>query len=209
MAENVQGCPLPRSCSALGLHPSDWTEERSYQAANKWWESKLLEVLPAVKDTKLLAIELLVGEKIETQEQADIAVRFLQEKIAFDPSFTLPEGFHQLWLGNNRYSQLENGVKEVVEAAAPDPARTVSASIDQYLAIQAGRQKPKTFKELKDFMDTVRGWYGSLGVSSLDENRVAEVHGILAAASFVPNTKKKRWNLFRQFVRYCAEAGRI
>ena len=158
------------SCSALGLHPGDWTEERSYQAANNWWESKLLGVLPAVKDTKLQAKELLVGETIETQEQADFAVRFLQEKIAFDLSFILPEGFHQLWLGNSRYSQLENGVKEVADAAAPDPARTVSTSIDQYLAIQVGRQKPKTFKELKDFMEIVRGWYGSLEVSCLSAN---------------------------------------
>src|SRR5271165_3442436 len=80
-----QGVRYRVSCSTLSLHPSDWTEERSYQAANNWWTSKLVEILPAVKDSKLQALELLVGEKIETQEQADIAVRFLQEKIAFDP----------------------------------------------------------------------------------------------------------------------------
>ena len=149
------------SCKALNVPP---TKEASYQAANDWWRSKVNEIdaqLPP-KDRKWQALELLVGKPIETSEEYQQAWQYVREKMTLDPSFELPPleaGFHRLWLGEERFRQIEVGVEQLKQGKAPELDRTVKGQVDRWVRTQQALARA-----------------GKITVDRADNNRIALNH---------------------------------
>ena len=102
-------------------------------------------------------------------------------------------------------------------ASIINPASTgdnsIGKALDDFLAIVGKNQKPKSFRETKDFVNALRD-FGTvlnerMGCQQIDEQKVSKVWIHLDSLSLASITKKKRWIIFRRFVRYLFEQGKI
>jgi len=209
------------SCSALGIARDAWTWEGSYQAANNWWQQarRRLDTPPASPldremDEKIrwaaenqpedvADLERLKRlEMSDDEETAAFTIDLLRQNGAtielpddIDP-FLVREifGNERIWLDRRARS------------AAPPGASTTSEAIDDFLGILATKQKPLSYREVKEFLDTLRS---EMSVTKMDEAMVAKVYRKLANADLASGTKKKRWGFFKRFVNYLYESGHI
>jgi integrase len=86
---------------------------------------------------------------------------------------------------------------------------TLAAAVQDYLAILTKKQKPKTFKEVSDCLTMLRSWWPDLSVKQINEGWVKATNKLLTDLNVSANTKKKRWNIIKAFVRDLDESGQI
>jgi integrase len=91
-------------------------------------------------------------------------------------------------------------------AAAATHERTVKASGERFLAVIRGESKPLTFREIRQYLESLTVELGKdADVAVIDEDKVESVFLKLKGADLSQGTKKKRWGFFRRFVEYLAE----
>jgi integrase len=88
------------------------------------------------------------------------------------------------------------------------PAASVGTAIDEFLGILATKQKPKTYKEVQETLELVRGWWSHIETKELNEAHITSAWTAVSELAVSQGTKKKRWNFIKRFVNYLAETGR-
>ena len=207
------------TCSQLGLPRELWTKADSYEKANEWWESQI-KVVPARTeiDRRIEWAKQHAEEELEELQQAkrsgktdedmtEFVVNLLRESGAtiedldvVDP-LIIREVFGNARIWQDRYAR---------EATVPKN-QSLDASIKEFLSVVSKQQRPKTYAEMKAFLDSLQdfpGLHGKMDVKNVDEDRVAKVYAALADADLTQATKKKRWGFFKRLVKFLFEMGR-
>ena len=215
-----QGVRYIVNCSELGLPRELWNKNDSYQKANEWWEKKRGAITPATEierridwasqNDPILLPDLMDAKKRGETDDASQA-EFLKEFLT-KHGWTIPENappeLMQVILGNARIWQ-DRFAREATVATE----NTLGSAIKAFLAIVGKNQKPKTFRETRDFMTQLKDLGTALNermdCQRIDEQRVEKVFKHLDGMPLAEVTKKKRWIIFRTFVRYLHEQGRI
>lgn len=208
------------ACSDLDLPRELWNKNDSYQRANEWWEKKRGNV-PALteidrridwasqNDPNVLPELVDAKKRGETDDasQAEFLKEFLTKQGWTIPENAPPE-LVQVVLGNTRIWQ-DRYAREATVASE----NTIGKALDEFLAILSKKGKPKTFKETREFTNSLRQLGGILtermDCKQLNEVRVTKVYQHLDSLPLADITKKKRWLHFRRFVRFLFEQGKI
>ena len=85
---------------------------------------------------------------------------------------------------------------------------TVGHAIDEFLGVLARGQKPKTFKEVQEVLAFARSWWGPMSPKEITPVKVTAAWAFIAEQDVEQGTRKKRWNIIKQFVAYMVETGR-
>lgn len=216
----VQGRRLKVACSALAeLYPPLpehlWTKEGSYLLANRWIAERLgREERPSLIDRQIewarqndadLAEELEAKRKAGEEWDGDVR---LGVEIAEANGVVVPEDLDPV-LKREFFGDAQVWQDRLSRQGRVEREFRLSACVDEFLALLRPQQKPLTHRELQEFMDMVKGWWGDMDVQALNEQKVTDAFTRISKTGVCPATKKKRWGFFKRFVKYLFESGRI
>ena len=211
------------NCSDLPVSRENWTWDGSYQAANQWWAEKLrtLGELPFDPQRHEMEARIQWAKENEPDEVPELE-RLLQHDISEEEStvastlaylrdqgvvIELPEDVDAQVLkevfGNERIWQ----DRRARMVTTPKDS-TLTATIAEFLAIVGQQTKPKTYRELKEYLEKLPTALPD-DVGKIDEITVGKVYAQLAMASLSAATRKKRFGFFKRFVKYLYEGNRI
>jgi integrase len=217
----VNGKRLRVACSTLAtlygnLPEPQWTKEGSYLHANRWLEEQRTGQAPstfrqmqeawAKQNDPALAEELAkLPPEVEDDGDVEINIRFAEENGIIVPEDLDPVlkqeffGNRQIW--HDRFARQEATDKET---------RLATCTATFLGQVTAKGMKPKTYKEIVAMMQQIQEWWGDgMDVKMIDEKRVADAHGRLQSAALSDVSRKKRWVIFRRFVRWLYIEARI
>jgi integrase len=219
------------SCQELGA--SVWTKEATHPLANEWWRRKLAELniptpeeLAADRLRKVLT-DLTVEELKALDEQGKAARMLLgtidyvanpepgpiptdaERQVVLDRiqagDVTLPGPVVGVEVRTAAYSIKEPLLKN--KPPVPEDQQIGKVVID-FLAILARTKKAKSYREIAETLNTVKGWWAGLAAKDMNEAKVEAAFHKIAEMPVSAPTKKKRWGFVKRFVKYLAEKGK-
>ncbi len=191
-----QGLRFRVTCSELGLPRELWTKNDSYLKANEWWEAMRGTLTPLAK----------AGGQEQLDEAKTAGLAAIELKTLLARLELLPKTIDEPTMARM------NELASIINPASTGD-NSIGKALDDFLAIVGKNQKPKSFRETKDFVDDLRD-FGTvlnerMGCQQIHEEKVSKVWMHLDSLSLASITKKKRWTIFRRFVRYLFEQGKI
>jgi integrase len=203
------------SCQELGAMV--WTKEVSGAAANRWWENKLKELDgPSPVARVMAAVDAIPIEQLREMNERGEIVRKILAELPFVKAELEPEEIAGV-VGPVSPEDAADRLGEAVgrlsgnETATPDET-TLRHYGERFLALRYGKGRVSSYREVREFIAslytaTAAGLSGCMPIADIDEAKVEKVYRWLNESSLKTPTKKKRWDFFRRFVRYCWEAG--
>lgn len=223
------------SCDELGVPRS---KDESYQAANHWWKTRLLEIgLRSVDPDKRQALaeieaklkyaashapDLVPGLKISAARIAgeppdevvldDEAVIEQNLEIARLMGVSVPEDLDRTVLqqifGNRRLWQ-----ERFKRASFVEKQKTIRHNLDKFLAEQRLRQKPATHDELAEYFkkltEASNVWAEQTDVATINEQTVTDHYIWLTSKNLGPGQHNKRLGFFRRFILWLWEQKQL
>lgn len=205
------------------------TKEDSYQAANRWWRQKLIE-LSAVSidpDKREALADIERKLKYAASHAPELIAELKKSKAEIEK---LPP--HEIGLPDQSVIQQNLEIARMMGVEVPndlDPMirqhlfgdrrlweerfqrsnlvekiRTIGHNLDQFLAEQRLRQKPATHDELAEFLNKLTEgssvWTSDTDVSTINEQTVTAFYLWLTGKNFGSGRHNKLLGFFRRFI---------
>jgi hypothetical protein len=208
------------TCGELRLPRDQWTKNGSYQAANQWWKKILADIYTnrpmtirerqeewAKENDPELAEQLAVCPADQPDEgDVEYNIKYVEALGVVIPEDLDPVVKNEIF-GDGRIWQDRLARQKEVPAG-----RKLEGSVADFLAlVRTKGPKPKTFKELRDFLLWLvnEHWTPGMDVSSIEESKITQTYTKIAGLDLSQPTKKKRWGFFRRFVNWLYTERRL
>jgi hypothetical protein len=181
-----RGQPYTVTCQELKVNR--WTKDGSWDVADNWWTAKLRELNGPTAEERAEAAELANMQRI-VGTMSEWGINFVENGSPVAVA-DIPQTM----------------AKVVEKAKQPKVANTIGEAIDQFLNVKlADKPTATTFKEWRNILGIVRGWWGSLPCSTINEELVLWAFGEVSKMDITDMSKKKRWLKIRALVEFLAE----
>jgi integrase len=213
------------SCEELGATIK--TKEATTDLANGWWQGTLASLSPSpppdVQTLQEIPDTQTLHELVEKGKAADVLLKGMGGQpaseetvrrvladdligaVLADRSATVKQKAERLraGIGDTDQERAERLGALVTKVSPPvERDRTFRHQAEKFLAIIQGEMKPLSFREIRDYVRSLMGEYGTLDVSAFDELKCQEVYLGLKNAKLSAATRKKRWGFFGRLIKH-------
>ena len=204
-------------CDELQVPPPNWTEHDpiNIAAANSWWERKLAELLAVDPQAEVkVVVDNFVNARVAQALDLDgpIGQAEMNVEVAVAETPKRPSPKLNGWSGKT--SDHEDGQGDcagrISNVLAPknkiDSDKSLANNITKFVELAQQKAKPATIKELRYFLGEFDGVFNA-DVSTVNEQSVQKFYLWLCKRELEPTSRKKRWIVFRRFVRWLWESN--
>lgn len=220
-----KGSRIRVTCQQLGLPRERWTKQESYLSANAWWDAHRGTISVPMSESTVVDVRLQwaranAPEEVGVLEKAkktrthpddvdaNIVKRILEENGCVIPDDLDPVIFREVFGGGAVWED------RLGRESAVSKENTVGGMLDSFKAVKLAKKiKPKTYREVAMVCDQLKEFEPALtrkmDVKNLNESCVRLVYQQFSKLDLEEVSKKKRWNIFKSFVRFCYMEGKI